>query len=51
MWGTSGGLDNKKSFLVVYQALKDFREANSDYDRANFAGLSGREQRWDKLSR
>ena len=34
----------------VHQALKEFRASNADYDKTNFAGLTGNEVRWEKLS-
>ncbi len=38
---------DKREFLAAYQALKDIRKANAEYDKTNFAGLSGDEQKWE----
>jgi hypothetical protein len=42
---------DKAGFLAAYQALKDFRKANADYDKINFLGLGGSEKTWEKASR
>lgn len=42
---------DQTAFLAAYQALKQFRALNADYDKTNFAGLTGNEPRWEKLSR
>jgi hypothetical protein len=42
---------DKTEFLAAYQALKDFRKANADYDKSNFLGLGGSEMTWEKASR
>jgi hypothetical protein len=42
---------DKTTFLASYQELKNFRASNTEYDRANFAGLTGNEPRWEKASR
>ena len=42
---------DKTSFHEAYQALKEFRKANADYDRSQFAGLTGNERVWDKADR
>jgi Domain of unknown function (DUF4838) len=44
------GIDtgDKAEFLAAYHALGEFRTANADYDKANFAGLSGEEKVWEK---
>jgi hypothetical protein len=39
---------DKTEFLAAYQALKDFRKANADYDQSNFLGLGGTEKIWEK---
>jgi hypothetical protein len=33
-------------FRAAYQALQEFRRENADYDKINFAGLSGKEPKW-----
>jgi hypothetical protein len=47
------GIDSgdESNFLAARQALVDFRKVNADYDRANFAGLSGDEKKWFKEKR
>jgi len=42
---------DKSEFLAVYQALKDFRKANADYDGSSFVGLGGAEKIWEKANR
>jgi hypothetical protein len=42
---------DKTEFLAAYRALKDFRNANADYDKTNFLGLGGSEMTWEKASR
>jgi hypothetical protein len=42
---------DKTGFLGAYQALKDFRKANADYDNSNFLGLGGRGTAWEKATR
>jgi hypothetical protein len=42
---------DKPGFLTAYQALKDFRRANADYDKTNFLGLGGRESTWENANR
>jgi hypothetical protein len=42
---------DKTRFLAAYQALKDFRKTNAEYDKANFAGLGGTEKTWEKAAR
>lgn len=42
---------DKSSFHEAYRALKEFREANADYDRSQFAGLSGNERVWARADR
>jgi hypothetical protein len=42
---------DKSGFLTAYQALKDFRRANADYDKTNFLGLGGRESTWENANR
>jgi hypothetical protein len=39
---------DKTEFTAARQALNDFREQNAEYDRINFAGLSGKEPTWDR---
>jgi hypothetical protein len=39
---------DKAPFVAGYRALKEFRDANAGYDKANFAGLTGDEQKWEK---
>jgi len=41
----------KAEFLASYHALRNFRDSNADYDKVNFAGLSGDEPKWEKLNR
>lgn len=38
---------DKTEFLSAYHSLKAFRAENVDYDKANFAGLAGNEQKWE----
>ena len=33
-------------FTAAWQKLEDFRQANAEYDKANFAGLTGSEEKW-----
>lgn len=33
-------------FLAARQTLQGFRAGNEDYDRSNFAGLTGSESKW-----
>jgi hypothetical protein len=42
---------DKTGFLAAYQALRDFRQANLDYDKKFFAGLGGEEKIWEKAGR
>jgi hypothetical protein len=42
---------NKAEFLAAYHALIDFRNANAEYDKANFAGFGGTEKTWEKANR
>jgi hypothetical protein len=44
------GIDagDKTDFQAAYQALKDFRQKNTEYDAQNFAGLEGNEPTWEK---
>lgn len=42
---------DKTEFLAAFRALKDFRNANADYDKTNFLGLGGSEKAWEKASR
>ncbi len=35
-------------YLKTRQALTDFRDANAEYDKANFAGLTGNEAVWER---
>jgi hypothetical protein len=44
------GVDSgdKSEFLAAYRALEGFRAANAEYDRTNFAGLTGSERTWEK---
>ena len=39
---------DKSEFGKAHQALKDFREENSQYDKLNFAGLTGEEAIWNR---
>jgi hypothetical protein len=41
---------DKSAFTRAYQNLKDFRAANAEYDKTNFAGLTPREENFDKLA-
>jgi hypothetical protein len=41
---------DKSEFQAAYQALRDFRQANQEYDKTNFAGLTGAEKTWKKSS-
>ena len=45
------GIDtgDKGPFAKAYQALADFRAKNAEYDKTNFAGLSGDEKLWARL--
>ncbi len=47
------GIDSgdKTEFRAAYQALKDFRAENAEYDKVNFAGLSGTERTFEKNSK
>jgi hypothetical protein len=38
-------------FRAAYQALQDFRRENAEYDKTNFAGLSGKEPIWTRGTR
>ena len=42
------GVDSgdKSEFLAAYQTLRDFRQANQEYDKTNFVGLGGVEKTW-----
>ncbi len=42
---------DKTEFRAAYQALKDYRDENAEYDKANFAGLTGSERTWNKGNR
>ena len=42
---------DKSDFTRAYQALKNFRAANAEYDKTNFAGLAPREENFDQLDR
>jgi hypothetical protein len=42
---------DKSEFLAAYQSLRDFRQANQEYDQTSFAGLGGAEKTWEKASR
>jgi hypothetical protein len=42
---------DKTEFLAAYRTLKDFRQANADYDKSNFLGLGGSETTWEKANR
>jgi hypothetical protein len=42
---------DKSEFLAALQALRDFRQANLEYDKTCFAGLAGEEKIWEKSSR
>ena len=39
---------DKTGFRAAYETLNRFRKANLEYDRSNFAGLSGSERTWEK---
>jgi uncharacterized protein DUF4838 len=41
----------KSDFLTAYEALKNFRRQNAEYDEVNFAGLEGAEPTWEKARR
>jgi hypothetical protein len=41
---------DKADLRLAYQALKDFRSRNAEYDTAYFAGLTGEESRWEKAA-
>jgi hypothetical protein len=41
---------DKTAFLAAYSELKEFRNSNAEYDKVNFAGLTGDEQKWEKDS-
>lgn len=40
---------DKSDFTNAYQTLKDFRVANAEYDKTNFAGLVPREENFERL--
>jgi len=42
---------DKTEFLAAYRTLKDFRQANADYDKSNFLGLGCSETTWEKANR
>jgi hypothetical protein len=42
---------NPSEFLAAYQSLRDFRQANQEYDKTSFAGLRGAERTWEQASR
>jgi hypothetical protein len=42
---------DKREFLAAAQSLRDFRQANLEYDKTNFAGLGGTEKTWEKAGR
>jgi hypothetical protein len=42
---------DKAEFLGAYEALRNFRHANLEYDKNFFAGLGGDEKTWEKASR
>jgi hypothetical protein len=35
-------------FVAAWEKLENFRERNADYDKSNFAGLSGSEDKWQR---
>ena len=39
---------DKTGFQSAYKELQDFRTRNADYDKANFAGLTGDERKWTR---
>jgi len=39
---------DKSDYRKAHQALLDFRDANADYDKTDFAGLTGKETAWDR---
>ena len=41
---------DKTAFLAAYSKLNEFRNSNAEYDKVNFAGLTGDEQTWEKES-
>jgi hypothetical protein len=47
------GVDSgdKVEFRAAYKALQDYRRDNAEYDKANFAGLSGTERTWNRCKR
>ena len=42
---------DRTEFRAAYQALKDFRSENAEYDKSNFAGLTGTERIWNRGDR
>lgn len=42
---------DKAEFRAAYKALQDFRSENAEYDKVNFAGLSGSERTWNRGKR
>jgi hypothetical protein len=42
---------DKAEFQGAYQALRDFRQTNLEYDKNFFAGLDGEEKTWAKAGR
>jgi len=47
------GIDtsDKTAFVKANQALADFRAQNAEYDKSNFAGLTGSERVWTRTRR
>ena len=47
------GIDtgDKREFMAAFEALRDFRLANLEYDKTCFAGLAGDEKTWEKASK
>ena len=42
---------DKTEFTKAYKALTDFRAENAEYDKANFAGLTGDESKWTRTNK
>jgi hypothetical protein len=42
---------DKTSLHRAYEALKEYRTANAEYDQSHFAGLTGNERAWEKADK